>query len=132
VTEQVFSNEAVVRIRSGPLVGAVLGRVVGMLAARAQCPIDRLDDAILLTDAVAAHAPIHAQNQHVHVVVAADDDHLELRVADLRPDGGRRLLADGDLPGVGNVFDRVADDVYAGTTPDGESGELILRLNFRT
>jgi hypothetical protein len=132
VTERVFSNEAVVRIRSGPLVGAVLGRVVGMLAARAQCPIDRLDDAILLTDAVAAHAPLHAQNQHVYVVVAADDDHLELRVSDLRPDGGRRLLADADLPGVGNVFDRVADDVYAGTTPDGESGELILRLNFRT
>jgi len=39
------ANEAVVRVRSGPLVAAVLGRVVGMLAARAQCPIDRLDDA---------------------------------------------------------------------------------------
>jgi hypothetical protein len=132
MSEQVLSNEAVVRVRSGPLVGAVLGRVVGMLAARAQCPIDRLDDAILLTDAVAAHAPVHAQDNHVHVVVAADDDHLELRVSELRLDGGWRLLADGDLPGVGNVFDRVADDVQAGTTPSGESGELILRLNFRT
>jgi hypothetical protein len=131
MSEQILSNEAVVRVRSGPLVGAVLGRVVGMLAARAQCPIDRLDDAILLTDAVAAHAPVHAQDNHVHVVVAADDDHLELRVSELRPDGGRRLLADGDLPGVGNVFDRVADDVLAGTTPSGETGELILRLNFR-
>jgi hypothetical protein len=132
MTESAGANEAVVRIRSGPLVGAVLGRVVGMLAARAQCPIDRLDDAILLTDAVAAHAPVHAQNMHVHVVVAADDDHLELRVGELRPDGGRRLLADGDLPGVGNVFDRVADDVQAGMAPNGETGELILRLNFRT
>ena len=131
MTNQVVSNEAVVRVRSGPLVGAVLGRVVGMLAARAQCPIDRLDDAILLTDAVAAHAPVHALNRHVHVVVAADDEHLELRVSELRPDGGRRLLADGDLPGVGNVFDRVADDVQAGNSPNGETGELILRLNFR-
>ncbi len=132
MSDQALGNEAVVRVRSGPLVGAVLGRVVGMLAARAQCPIDRLDDAILLTDAVAAHAPVHAQNLHVHVVVAADDDHLELRVSELRPDGGRRLLADGDLPGVGNVFDRVADDVHAGTSANGETGELILRLNFRT
>jgi serine/threonine-protein kinase RsbW len=132
MSDQAVANEAVVRVRSGPLVGAVLGRVVGMLAARAQCPIDRLDDAILLTDAVAAHAPVHARNMHVHVVVAADDDHLELRVNELRPDGGRRLLADGDLPGVGNVFDRVADDVHAGTSANGESGELILRLNFRT
>ena len=124
MSEQAGTNEAIVRVRSGPLVGAVLGRVVGMLAARAQCPIDRLDDAILLTDAVAAH--------HVHVVVAADDEYLELRVGDLRPAGSRRLLADGDLPGVGNVFDRVADDVQAGPAPGGDSDELILRLNFRT
>ena len=117
------ANEAVVRIRSGPLVGAVLGRVV---------PIDRLDDAILLTDAVAAHAPVHARNGHVYVVVAADDERLELRVSNLRPDGAQQLLADGDLPGVGNVFDRVADDVQAGTMANGDGGELVLRLNFRT
>ena len=96
MTDPSPTNEAVVHVRSGPLVGAVLGRVVGMLAARAQCPIDRLDDAILLTDAVAAHAPVHARNNHVHVVVAADDERLELRVGQLRPDGARRLLADGD------------------------------------
>jgi hypothetical protein len=132
VSEGSTANEAVVRIRSGPLVGAVLGRVVGMLAARAQCPIDRLDDAILLTDAVAAHAPVHVRNDHVCVVVAADDERLELRVAELRPDGAEQLLADGDLPGVGNVFDRVADDVLTRTGANGDGGELILRLNFRT
>ena len=66
------------------------------------------------------------------VVVAADDERLELRVAELHPDGAQRLLADGDLPGVGNVFDRVADDVHAGTMANGDGGELILRLNFRT
>jgi hypothetical protein len=125
MSDTATANEAVVSIRSGPLVSAVLGRVVGMLAARAQCPI-------LLTDAVAAHAPVHARNGHVHVVVAADDERLELRVSDLRPDGAQRLLADGDLPGVGNVFDRVADDVQAGTMANGDGGELILRLNFRT
>jgi hypothetical protein len=132
VTEVSTANEAVVRVRNGPLVGAVLGRVVGMLAARAQCPIDRLDDAILLTDAVAAHAPVHARNGHVHVVVAADEERLELRVVGLRADGARQLLADGDLPGVGNVFDRIADEVLTASAPDGETGELTLRLNFRS
>ena len=124
-------NQATVRVRNGPLVAAVLGRVVGMLAARAQCPIDRLDDAILLTDAVAAHAPVHARNSHVCVVVSADDQHLELRVGELRPDGARALLADGELPGVGNVFNRIADEVRHGATSEGEAAELILRLSFR-
>ena len=124
-------NEARMRVRNGPLLGPVLTRVIGMLAARAQCPIDRLDDAILLTDAVAAHAPVHARNGHVHVVVAADDERLELRVSELLPEGAQRLLADGDLPGVGNVFTRVADEVDARSAGDG-AAELVLRLRFVT
>jgi hypothetical protein len=123
------TNEATVSIRKGPLVGPVLGRVVGMLAARAQCPIDRLDDAMLLTDAVAAHAPTHTAEGHVVVVVAADESGLELRVGALARDGAHGLLADADLPGVGNVFTRVADEVDARTSGDG-AAELVLRLRF--
>jgi hypothetical protein len=123
------TNEAAVAVRKGPLVGPVLGRVVGMLAARAQCPIDRLDDAMLLTDAVAAHAPAHTTDGHVQVVVAADDAGLELRVGALSRDGAKSLLEDADLPGVGNVFTRVADEVDARSSGDG-AGELVLRLLF--
>jgi hypothetical protein len=123
------SNEASVAVRKGPLVGPVLGRVVGMLAARAQCPIDRLDDAMLLTDAVAAHAPAHTTEEHVRVVVAADQDGIELRVGALSRDGASGLLADAELPGVGNVFTRVADEVDACPSGDG-AGELVLRLRF--
>jgi hypothetical protein len=123
------TNEASVSIRKGPLVGPVLGRVVGMLAARAQCPIDRLDDAMLLTDAVAAHAPTHTTEGHVQVVVAADETGIELRVGALARGGADSLLADAELPGVGNVFKRVADEVVARSDGDG-AGELILRLRF--
>jgi hypothetical protein len=124
VSAEALGNEARLSVRKGPLVGPVLGRVVGMLAARAQCPIDRLDDAMLLTDAVAAHAPAHSADAHVQVVVAADEEGLELRVGALAPEGARDLLADADLPGVGNVFDRVADEVRA------NGKELVLRLRF--
>lgn len=123
-------NAATVRVRSGPLVGPVLGRVVGMLAARAQCPIDRLDDAMLLTDAVAAHAPRQARDGRVVVTVATDDDGLELRIGDLGPGTAQQLLDDGDLPGVGNVFERIADEVRPVST--GDADELTLRLSFRT
>jgi len=122
-------NEASVSIRKGPLVGPVLGRVVGMLAARAQCPIDRLDDAMLLTDAVAAHAPAHTIEGHVQVVVAADETGIELRVGARARGGADSLLADAELPGVGNVFTRVADEVVARSDGDG-AGELVLRLRF--
>jgi serine/threonine-protein kinase RsbW len=130
VNERPAPNEATVAVRKGPLVGPVLGRVVGMLAARAQCPIDRLDDAMLLTDAVAAHAPAHTDDGHVRVTVAADEGSIELRVRSLSPDGASGLLSDADLPGVGNVFQRVADEVDARSAAGEGRGELVLRLRF--
>jgi hypothetical protein len=114
-----------VRVRTGPLVAPVLGRVVGMLAARAQCPIDRLDDAMLLTDAVAAHAPAHVTDEVVQVVVAADESSLRLRVGPLGDGGHERLLADADLPGVGNVLERVADEVGP-----ADDGDLLVVLRY--
>jgi hypothetical protein len=123
------ANEATVRVRSGPLVAPVLGRIVGMLAARAQCPIDRLDDAMLLTDAVAAHAARYVSDEHVVVTVATDDDGLELRVEELGPGNARRMVDDGDLPGVGNVFERIADEIRPAAGAEGD--ELVLRLRFR-
>jgi hypothetical protein len=103
----------------------VLGRVVGMLAARAQCPIDRLDDAMLLTDALAAHAPAHVVDGVLRVTVDADEEALRLSVGPLRPDGAAAILADADLPGVGNVLERVATEVR----PAGDD-QLLVVLRF--
>lgn len=123
------ANEARLVIRSGPLVGAVLSRVVGMLAARALCPIDRLDDALLITDAIAAHAPDYTANGCVGITVSADEDGITLLVSPLGANGAEGLLAAAELPGVGNVLKRVADEVQPGTTADGAE-ELKVRLAF--
>jgi hypothetical protein len=121
----VSAGATTVSVRTGPLVAPVLGRVVGMLAARAQCPIDRLDDAMLLTDAIAAHAPGHVVDGMMQVEVAADEDQLRLTVGNLRPDGAAAVIADADLPGVGNVLERVATEVR----PEG-GDRLVVVLRF--
>ncbi len=125
-------NEARLEIQNGPLVGAVLSRVVGMLAARALCPIDRLDDALLVTDAIAAHAPNFTLNGRVIVTVSADDAGITLLVAPLRANGAEGLLAAAELPGVGNVLQRVADEVGTKTSDEDGSDELRIRLAFHT
>jgi len=121
-------NEAHVTVVHGPLVGAVLGRVVGMLAARAQCPIDRLDDALLISDAVAAHAPRFSADDRVRFVVRTDDSALEIIVGSLAKGGTEGLVADATLPGVGNVLERVADEVDRTPGEDGE--QLRIRVSF--
>lgn len=123
-------NEARLEIRNSPLVGAVLGRVVGMLAARALCPIDRLDDALLATDAIAAHAERFTPNGTVGITVTAEDDAITMCVVPLRPQGAEALLRAADLPGVGNVLERVADEVTARRAQDGAGDELHVRLAF--
>jgi hypothetical protein len=126
------SNEARLVVRNGSLVGAVLSRVVGMLAARALCPIDRLDDALLITDALAAHAADFTLNGTVGVTVTADEDSLTMCVSPLRAQGADGLLKAAELPGVGNVLERVADEVATGPAADGNGEQLTVRLAFHS
>jgi serine/threonine-protein kinase RsbW len=127
---EVTANEATVKVRNGPLVGPVLGRVVGVLAARAQCPIDRLDDALLITDAVAAHAPRYALDGYVSVIVRADEAGIELSVGPLCEQGADGVVADAALPGIGNVLEQIADVIETGNAPDGTGEQLVIRLRF--
>ena len=124
-------NEAWVGVESGPLSAPVLGRVVGMLAARADCPIDRLDDALLVADTIAAHSPDYALDGGVRVDLAAAEGVIELTVGDLRSQGAADLLRDAELPGVGNVLERVADTVEVREGPEDAGGDaLYIRLGF--
>ena len=78
-----------VSIASGPLVGPVLRRVVGMLAARADLPLDRLDDAVLVADLIASRAPAHMQTASVdvgNVIEQLADD------ISVKPDGDAEYL----------------------------------------
>jgi hypothetical protein len=123
------ANEASVGLASGPLVAPVLGRVVGMLTARADCPIDRLDDALLVADAIAAKAGSFSDDGRVNVHVSARSGTVELEVGPLRPGGAEDLIASAELPGVGNVLERVAD-VLEPQQRDGDGEFLLIRLGF--
>lgn len=128
--EPVF-NQAWVGVTSGPLSAPVLGRVVGMLAARADCPIDRLDDALLVADAVAAKAGSFSDDGRIRAQVVARLGAVELQVGPLREGGADALIASAALPGVGNVLERVADELTS-QGPDGDGGGeyLLIRLDF--
>ncbi len=98
-------------IAAGPYVGPVLRRVVGMLAARADLPLDRLDDAILVADLIAARAPAHVRDNEVRVDFQPGDRSLELVIGPLRAGGGQALITDAAVPGVGNVIEQLADEL---------------------
>lgn len=118
------------RLASGPLAGPVLNRVAAMVLARAQCPLDRFDDALILCDAISAYAPSHVRDGHLAYTLSARERAIELRVAELRPGGAAGLMDDATLPDVGNVIERYSVDRRVEPAPDGVGEELILTIPF--
>jgi len=116
-----------VSIAAGPLVGPVLRRVVGMLAARADLPLDRLDDAVLVADLIAARAPAHVANETVDVALEPGPRTLSLVIGPLRAGGGEALVIDAAVPGVGNVIEQLADEL---TVDPGADGAEFLRVTL--
>ena len=117
-----------VSIAAGPLVGPILRRVVGMLAARADLTLDRLDDAVLIADLIAARAPAHSVDDKINVTLDSGDRSLVLRVGPLRHGGGQALIVDAAVPGVGNVIEQLADELSV--SPEGDAEFLHVRLAY--
>jgi len=114
-------------VAAGPLVGPVLRRVVGMLAARADLPLDRLDDAVLVADVIASRASSWSQDL-VHVTLQPGERTLWLRVGPLQKGGADALLGEAAVPDLGSVIVKLADEVEVDR--DGESEFLRVRLAY--
>lgn len=128
--ERPYESSASLRLANGPLVGPVLCRVVSMVLARANCPMDRLEDAMLICDALSAHAPAHSTDGHLVFAVSARGNEFELRVGELPESAAKRLVQDAVLPGVGNVLEHVTDELRIEPGMDGSGEELVLGLAF--
>ena len=125
-------NYARIRLANGPLAGPVLWRVVSMMLARADWPLDRLEDMQLICDALSAHAFAHSVNAMATFSIQADEHEAELRVLDLTDAGASGLVQDAVLPVVGNVLEQIAERVSMKPGAGGEGSQLALALRARS
>jgi serine/threonine-protein kinase RsbW len=127
--ERVGADIAVyVRVADGPLVGPALRRMVSIVLARVDWPLDALDDALLVCDALSAHTPAHAREGWVALSLKANEREAELRVGELTGEGAAQLLDDARLPVVGNVLEGIADRVSV-EPEEGGGSRLVLVLS---
>lgn len=109
----------------GEHAAAVLGRVVSLVAARADFSIDRLSDAQIVSDAIAGAAGAHALDGGGAVRVAIDEHErgFDLVIGPLASGGGQQLVRDTELPGLGCLLERLADELAVEPVADG--GECL-------
>jgi hypothetical protein len=129
--ERAIGSVTRVRLANGPLTGPVLCRVVSMVLTRANWPVNRLDDAMLVCDALCAHAPAYASDGRLTFSVRASEHEVELRVLELAPDGAAGLVRDAMVLGVGNVLERIADRLSVELDEQGNGSQLVLVISAR-
>jgi serine/threonine-protein kinase RsbW len=120
-----------VAITPGRIMAPVLGRLAAMLAARADFSLERLSDAVLVTDAISAHVSSYIAGRHASVAFEDGNGMLNLRVGPLRQGGGQALLQTMELPGLESSLEQLANEVNVergngAGSPDDEY--LVLRL----
>jgi hypothetical protein len=110
----------------GPLLARVLDRLLGALAARADLSVDRLNDLGMVGDAVSDAAAGSVTDGRLEVFATPTDAGLDLTFGPFASGGAARVRRAGNLPGGGDLFAGVAQQVEV--VQDGQGERLTLRI----
>ncbi len=102
------------------LLGPVLARLIGALAARRDLSFDRVSDALLVTDAIAAAAPDRFADGRVTLDLDDREDGIKLRLGPMEAGSARRIREELQVPDVGGSLEALADGLTAEDSSDGE------------
>ena len=113
-------GELLIAVAAGPLAAPVLGRVIAMLAARADFSLEGISEAQLVTDSLAANVPRVLVGSKIQLGIDTPARELLVRVGPLEEGGATKIMdasALGELP---PVLERLTKDHRIEGSPDGE------------
>jgi serine/threonine-protein kinase RsbW len=119
-------EETALTVGAPELLGPVLSRALTALAARQEITIDRISDAMLLSDAISAAAPRGFPDGHVRLSIADRPEGIELRVGPMGSGAAAGLRSSLALPDVGGSLETLADEVR--TEADGDGEYLVVEI----
>lgn len=125
------TDEIVVELRPAERASPVLGRVVSLVAARADFSIDRLSDAQIVSDAIAGAAAGHLLEGTLSVAIDEHDGGFDLFVGPFPAGGAQRVVDDTVLPGLGSLLLERLTDTISVEPVDADEGER-LRIQLLT
>jgi anti-sigma regulatory factor (Ser/Thr protein kinase) len=118
-------GDIAVAVSPGSLAAPVLGAVIAVLASRADFSLDRLADAQLVTDTIAAHAGGTIPGPYLKLAIDSGERALMLRLGPLA-DGGAAQLVDSSALGAIRPLEVLAN----GLATERQDGSEYLTLNL--
>jgi len=128
-TEVKLDSEVVgaeVSVGRAELLEPVLARMVGALAARRDLPVERVSDAVLITDAIAGAAPGRFADGCVRLGLGESDTGLELRLGPMEKGAADEIRTELEVPDLGGSLEALADEFLGEESEDGDY--LIVRF----
>jgi serine/threonine-protein kinase RsbW len=107
-------------VDSPDLVAPVLSRALAALAARHEITVDRISDAMLLSDAISAGAPKVFKDGQVRLSIADRSEGVELRIGPMESGGADRLRGSLELPEAQGSIEALADELRVEQDEDGD------------
>lgn len=122
-----FESDATeLTVARAELLEPVLARLVGALAARRDLSIERVSDAVLVTDAIADAAPGRFADGCVRLGLDESERGLELRLGPMEDGAATEIRKRLEVPELGGSLEGLVDEVLVETS--GEGDYLIVRF----
>jgi hypothetical protein len=115
-----------ISVGSAELLEPVLARLVGALAARRDLSVDRVSDAVLITDAIADAAPGRFANGCVRLGLGESEAGLELRLGPMEKGAASAIREELAVPQLGGSLEALVDELEVDETEDGDY--LVVRF----
>jgi anti-sigma regulatory factor (Ser/Thr protein kinase) len=115
-----------VTVGRAELLEPVLARLVGALAARRELSVERVSDAVLVTDAIAEAAPGRFADGRVKLGLDESESGLELRLGPMDKGAAADIRNDLEVPELGGSLEALADELAVDESNDGDY--LIVRF----
>jgi serine/threonine-protein kinase RsbW len=119
-------GELTITVSSGPLAAPVLGRLIAMLAARADFSLEGISEAELVTDALAAHAPKAIVGNRIQLGIDRSNGQLLVRVGPFESGGATRVIQASALDDLPPVLERLTEERRVERSAEGELLCLVL------
>jgi anti-sigma regulatory factor (Ser/Thr protein kinase) len=115
-----------VTVGRAELLEPVLARLVGALAARRELPVERVSDAVLVTDAIAGAAPGRFADGRVKLGLDESESGLELRLGPMDRGAAADIRNELEVPELGGSLEALADELAVDESNDGDY--LVVRF----